>query len=86
MKILMSIALGLSLFCVAAAAQDRVARVGYLSWQDFGDYHESTLKGYLEGLRSEGFVEGKNLELLRRSASNEPERFKPGADGLSLPL
>ena len=82
MKILLSIALGLAL-SVTAAAQERVARVGYLSWQDTGGYYESTLKGFVEGLRSEGFVEGKNLELLRRSASNDPERFKPLARELA---
>ena len=65
-------------------AQDRVARVGYLSWQDHGPYYEATLKGFLEGLRSEGFVEGKNLELVRRSASNDAGRFKPLARELSL--
>ncbi len=59
-----------------ASAQERVARVGYLSWQDTGAYYDMTLKGFIEGLREEGFVPGKNLELLRRSASNDPERFK----------
>jgi putative tryptophan/tyrosine transport system substrate-binding protein len=82
MKILLNIALGLAL-SVTAAAQERVARVGYLSWQDLGVYHESTLKGFVEGLRSEGFVEGKNLELLQRSASNDPGRFKPLARELA---
>jgi putative ABC transport system substrate-binding protein len=82
MKILLSIALGLSL-CATAAAQERVARVGYLSWQGAGAYYEATQKGFLEGLRSEGFVEGKNLELMRRSASNDPERFKPLARELA---
>jgi putative ABC transport system substrate-binding protein len=82
MKILMSIAFALCL-CSSAVADQRIARVGYLSWQDFGSFHDSTLKGYVEGLRSEGFVEGKNLELLRRSASNDPERFKPLARELA---
>ena len=60
-----------------------MARVGYLSWQDQGPYYESTLKAFAEGLRSEGFIEGKNLELLRRSASNDAERFKPLAKELA---
>jgi putative ABC transport system substrate-binding protein len=72
------LALTIALLCaLPAAAQERVARVGYLSWQDQGAYYEATLKGFTEGLRSEGFVEGKNLELLKRSASNDAERFKP---------
>jgi putative ABC transport system substrate-binding protein len=68
---------------LAAPAQERVYRVGFLSWQDQGNYYDATLKGFLDGLRSEGFVEGKNLELLRRSASNNAERFKPMAKELA---
>ena len=71
------------LFALAAPAQERMARVGYLSWQDSGPYYEATLAGFIDGLRSEGFVEGKNLELLRRSASNDAERFKPLARELA---
>jgi len=82
MKLLLTFALAMS-FMQGAFAQDRVARVGYLSWQDSGAYYESTLKGFVEGLRSEGFVEGKNLELLRRSASNDAEKFKPIARELA---
>jgi putative tryptophan/tyrosine transport system substrate-binding protein len=82
MKIVLALITALSLI-VPAAAQDRIARIGYLSWQDQGAYYEATLKGYLDGLRSEGFVEGKNLELLRRSASNDAERFKPLAKELA---
>jgi putative tryptophan/tyrosine transport system substrate-binding protein len=66
-----------------AWAQERVYRVGYLSWQDAGTYHDVTLRGFLEGLRSEGFVEGKNLQLLHRSASNNADRFKPMANELA---
>ena len=68
MKTLLSLALSLSLSLLSgAAAQDRVARVGYLTWQDSGAHHESTLNGFVDGLRSEGFVEGRNLQLLLRS-------------------
>ncbi len=82
MKILQTLALSL-LLLGTAAAQERVARVGYLSWQDSGAYHEATLKGFVDGLREQGYVEGKNLELLRRSASSDPERFKPLARELA---
>lgn len=82
MKWLLSLAFLLSLIdCLQA--QERIARVGYLSWQDSGTYYEATLKGFVDGLRKEGFVEGKNLELLRRSASNDPERFRPIARELA---
>lgn len=66
-----------------AQAQDRVAKVGYLSWQSSGAYYEMTLEGFVEGLRDEGFVQGRNLELLRRSASNDADRFKPLARELA---
>lgn len=71
------------LAALGAAAQERVYRVGYLSWQDEGNYYDATLRGFLDGLRSEGFVEGKNLELVRRSASNNADRFKPLANDLA---
>ena len=84
MKTLLSLALSLSLSLLSgAAAQDRVARVGYLTWQDSGAHHESTLNGFVDGLRSEGFVEGRNLQLLLRSASNDPDKFKPHARELA---
>jgi putative ABC transport system substrate-binding protein len=62
--------------CGSAWAQERVARVAYLSWQDTGAYYEMTLKGFVEGLRDEGYVQGRNLNLLRRTASNDAARFK----------
>jgi putative tryptophan/tyrosine transport system substrate-binding protein len=77
------IAVTLMLTLTAAAAQDRVARVGFLSWQDSGTYYDTTLKGYIDGLREEGFEQGKNLDLMRRSASNDAERFKPLARELA---
>ena len=82
MKIFLAFAFWLFL-SGTAAAQERVARVGYLSWQDSGAYYEATLKGFANGLREQGYVEGKNLELLRRSASNDAERFKPIARELA---
>lgn len=64
-------------------AQERIARVGYMSWQDSGTFYNLTLNGFVAGLREEGFVPGKNLELLRRSASNDAESFKPLARELA---
>ncbi len=82
MKVLTAITLLFAL-CGSAVAQERVARVGYLSWQDTGSYYDLTLKGYIHGLRDEGFVQGRNLELMLRSASNDAERFKPLARELA---
>lgn len=82
MKTLLMFAVVLAL-SATTAAQERVARVGYLSWQNSGAYYDATLKGFTDGLRDEGYVEGRNLELLKRSASNDPERFKPIARELA---
>jgi putative ABC transport system substrate-binding protein len=82
MKKLLTFALSL-LLSGTAITQERVARVGFLSWQDTGAYYDMTLKGFIDGLREEGFVQGKNLDLMRRSASNDAERFKPIARELA---
>jgi putative tryptophan/tyrosine transport system substrate-binding protein len=82
MKRVLALTLSLCLLGTAAA-QERVARVGYLSWQDTGAYYHATLKGFLDGLRSEGYVDGKNVEVLKRSSSNDAERFKPLARELA---
>jgi len=57
-------------------AQERVARVGFLSWQSDGSYYEATSRGFVAGLADEGYVEGRNVVVERRSAENDPERFK----------
>ena len=59
-----------------AEGQEKMARVGYLTWKDSGPFYEATTQGFIAGLRDEGYVEGKSLVLERRSADNDPERFK----------
>ena len=66
-----------SMLCGAVAAQERVARVGQLLWRAEGPYYELTQRGFVAGLREQGFVEGRNLVLLQRSADSDPARFKP---------
>jgi putative ABC transport system substrate-binding protein len=44
---------------------------------------ETTVKGFITGLREEGFTEGKNLVLERRVADYEPKRFAAFARDLS---
>ena len=58
-----------------AAAQEKMARVGWLQWQSSGVYADQTGDGFLQGLREGGFVEGKNLVLMRRSAEGNRKRF-----------
>jgi putative ABC transport system substrate-binding protein len=65
-----------ALLATSATAQDRVARVGVLTWRDAGPYHDATHKGFVAGLREQGFVEGRNLELLGRSADFDGARFR----------
>ena len=69
---------------LSSAAQERIARVGYLSWKESGPFYEVTNKGFVEGLREQGFVEGKNLSILRRSADFDPGRFRPLAREMSV--
>jgi putative tryptophan/tyrosine transport system substrate-binding protein len=61
----------------SAWAQERVARVGWLTLRSNGLYEELTTRGFVGGLASAGFVEGKNLELLKRSAEGDLRRLGP---------
>ncbi len=88
-RIVLQVLLAASCLAAALHAQTREtvpqqpARVGFLSWQDRGTYYDMTLHGFVDGLRDEGFVQGRNLELLRRSASNDAKSFKPLARELA---
>ena len=57
--------------------------MGYLSWSDTGHYEQITSEGFAAGLREEGFVEGKNLVILKRAANFETVRFKEHARELA---
>lgn len=65
-----------SMLIGSVAAQERVARVGQLLWRTDGPYDEAKQRGFVAGLREQGFVEGRNL-LLLRSADSDSDRFKP---------
>ena len=84
MKLRILVLLATLVASLPSAAQDRIARVGYLSWKESGPFYEVTNKGFVEGLREQGFVEGKNLSILRRSADFDPGRFRPLAREMSV--
>ena len=53
------------------AHSQRMARVGWLSLATSGVYAEITSRGYIKGLREAGYEEGRNLQLVRRSAEGD---------------
>ena len=77
------IALGCVLTTPIVGGQEKVARVGYLTWSLFGPYSQVTQAGFDAGLRAEGFVEGRNLTILRRAADYDANRFLPLAREMS---
>jgi putative tryptophan/tyrosine transport system substrate-binding protein len=66
-----------------AWAQQRVWRVGVLSWNHAGPYHEATSKGLAAGLADQGFVVGRNLQMLQRAAEFDAAQFGPLARELA---
>jgi putative ABC transport system substrate-binding protein len=73
----LSLLLGALLWPGRAAAQERLARVGWLTLRSSGLYEEITARGFVAGLREAGFVEGKNLEFVKRSADGDLRRLAP---------
>ena len=59
-----------------ALAQERPARVGWLMLQSSGLYSELTTRGFVKGLREAGYVEGRNLEFVKRSADGDLRRLR----------
>lgn len=66
----------LLLFSSAAQAQTRPARVGWLMLQSSGMYSELTTRGFVKGLREAGYIEGKNLEFVSRSANGDLRKLR----------
>jgi putative ABC transport system substrate-binding protein len=56
-----------------AGAQSRVPRIGYLLAVALSDPPSRDRQAFLDGLRQLGYVPGKNVEIIYRSAQNEPE-------------
>ena len=59
----------------AIGASRAGARVGYLDLLKESD-GELLYREFVEGLQSEGYVEGRNLRMERRSAAAKPERLR----------
>jgi putative ABC transport system substrate-binding protein len=66
----------------ALAAPKRDARVGYLELVDVSD-GERLYREFVEGLQGHGYVEGRNLRILRKSAAGQPERLRSQAAELA---
>ena len=58
-----------------AAPAPRPARVGWLMLQTGGMYSELTARGFVKGLREAGYVEGSNVEFVRRSAEGDLKKL-----------
>ncbi len=76
MKAAKAALVALLLFGSAAQAQTRPARVGWLMLQSSGMYSELTTRGLVKGLREAGYIEGKNLEFVSRSADGDLRKLR----------
>ena len=66
----------------ALGAPRRNARVGYLELVEPSD-GERLYREFVEGLHSHGYIEGRNLRMVRRSAGARPERLRSLAPELA---
>jgi putative ABC transport system substrate-binding protein len=65
---------------LAARAQQPAPVIGVLAPVS---QNEELLRGFRQGLKEAGFVEGENLSILYRSAENQIDRLPPLADDLA---
>lgn len=66
----------------AIGAPRRNVRVGYLELVKESD-GERLYREFVEGLQSHGYIEGRNLRMVRRSAAAQPERLRSLAPELA---
>ena len=59
-----------------AFGQGSVRRVGWLSLYERGLYAEVTSGGFIKGLGEAGYVEGRNLAFVKRSAEGDVRRLR----------
>ena len=75
----------LALGAAPASAQQRakIWRVGWLEWTDQGRFSEVTGKAFVEGLRADGYAEGKNLVIDKRVAFGDLKKLSAQAKELA---
>ena len=66
----------------SALAEERPARVGWLMLHSSGMYSDVTSRGFVKGLREAGYVEGRNLEFVKRSAEGDLRKLRALARGI----
>ena len=59
-----------------ALAQDKPARVGWLTLYSSGMYAEVASRGFIKGLREAGYVEGRNLVFVKRSSEGDIRKLR----------
>ena len=77
------LALGAAPLIGLAQPRARVWRVGWLEWTDQGRFSEVTGKAFVEGLRADGYAEGKNLVIDKRVAHGDLKKLSAQAKELA---
>lgn len=68
--------LGLATAARLARSQDKPARIGWLHLRRGGPYASLTERGFRAGLEQAGYVEGRNLVFVHRSAEGQVRRLR----------
>jgi len=80
--VLAALLAALALPNVARAQGARIPRIGYLVLESIREVPSRERLAFLEGLREFGRVEGKSLDIVYRSAENEPDFLRPMCEEL----
>src|SRR6478752_7071513 len=66
-----------------AQPQAKAWRVGWLEWTDQGRFSEATAKAFVDGLRADGYAEGRNLVIEKRVAVGNLKKLSAQANELA---
>jgi putative ABC transport system substrate-binding protein len=80
--VLAALLAALALPNVARAQGARIPRIGYLVLESIREVPSRERLAFLEGLREFGRVAGKSLDIVYRSAENEPDFLRPMCEEL----